>query len=63
MDTVTIPKKLGRGDDLVVVRRKDFEAFERWQNEIRGVLAKVKRGRREYRQGKTVSVSTPRAFR
>ncbi|HEY4475425.1 MAG TPA: hypothetical protein VJB92_01750 [Candidatus Paceibacterota bacterium] len=63
MDTITIPKKLIRGDDLVVVRRKDFEAFERWQNEIRDALAKVKRGKREYKQGKTVSVFSSRAFR
>ena len=63
MDTITIPKKLGRGGDLVVVRRKDFEAFKKWQNEIGDALVKVKRGRREYRQGKTVSVPSPRAFR
>jgi hypothetical protein len=63
MVTITIPKKLGRGDDLVVVRRKDFEAFKRWQNEIGDALAKVKRGRREYKQGKTVSVSSSRSLR
>jgi len=63
MDTITIPKKLGRGDDLVVVRRKDFEAFKRWQNEVRDALSKVERGRREYKQGKTTSVSSSRALR
>ena len=47
METITIPKKLSRGDDLVVVRRKVFEAFRKWQKEMDEVLAKVRRGRKE----------------
>lgn len=63
MDTITIPKKISRGDDLIVVRRKDFEAFKKWQEETRDAFAKVERGRKEYKQGKTVTASSPRAFR
>lgn len=63
MDTITIPKRLMKGDDLIVVRRKDFEAFQRWRDEIRDALAKVGRGRKEYEKGKTVTASSPREFR
>jgi len=63
METITIPKKLSRGDDLVVVRRKAFEAFRKWQKEMDEVLAKVRRGRKEYKTGKTIVASSPRSFR
>ena len=63
METITIPKKLSRGDDLVVVRRKVFEAFQKWQKEMDEVLAKVRRGRKEYKTGKTIVASSPRSFR
>ena len=63
MENVTIPKKLSGGNDLVVVRRKDFELFKKWQDETINALAKVRRGRKEHRQGKTVVVSSPRFFR
>ena len=61
--TTTIPKEVSGGEDLVVVRRRDFEAFQKWREEIRDALAKVNRGRKEYKKGKTVTVSSPRAFR
>lgn len=61
--TTTIPKKVSGGEDLVVVRRKDFEAFEKWRAEVRDALGKVARGRREYREGRTVTTASPRAFR
>ena len=59
----TIPKRVSRGEELVVVRRKDFDAFKRWQDEVQDALRKVKRGRTEYRRGKTAIVSSPRTFR
>lgn len=59
----TIPKKVRGGDDLVVIRRDDFKAFQKWKAEVDNALAKAERGRAEYRRGKAVRVSSPRKFR
>lgn len=50
----TIPKKVSGGEELVVVKRSDFEQFRKWQSEVRDALAKVKRGRAEYKHRKTL---------
>lgn len=49
----TIPKQLNGGGNLVAICKKDFEKFKKWQNEISDALVKVKRGRQEFRTGKT----------
>ena len=59
----TISKKVSGGDELVVVKRRDFTAFEKGQSEVASALAKVRRGRAEYRARKTIVASTPRKFR
>ncbi len=59
----TIPKKVSGGEELVVVRRSDFEAFQKWRMEISDALAKVRRGREEYKKKKTVVANSPRKFR
>lgn len=59
----TISKKVSGGEELVVVKRRDFDEFEKWQREVNDALAKVKRGRSEYRARKTVVASSPRRFR
>lgn len=60
MTTVTIPKRITKGEELVIVPSKDFEAFRRWQIEAKDALAKVARGRREYRQKKTIVATSPK---
>lgn len=35
MDTITIPKKMASRDDLVIIPRKEYEAFSRWKNSVR----------------------------
>ncbi|KKU52364.1 MAG: hypothetical protein A3H69_01940 [Candidatus Sungbacteria bacterium RIFCSPLOWO2_02_FULL_47_9] len=55
----TIPKKVSGGEELVVVKRSDFELFQKWQVEINDALAKVQRGREEYRKKKTIVASSP----
>ncbi|MBI2097063.1 MAG: hypothetical protein HYT40_02865 [Candidatus Sungbacteria bacterium] len=57
---VTIPKKVSGGEELVVVRKDDFEAFRNWRKEVENALAKVQRGRREYRLRKARVVASPR---
>ena len=59
----TIPKKVSGGEELIVVKKGDFELFQRWQEEVNGALAKVKRGREEYKKKKTIVVSSPSRFR
>ena len=59
----TIPKKISGGHDLVVVKRKDYQLFQKWQAEISDALAKVRRGHEEYRSKRTVVTSSPRKFR
>jgi hypothetical protein len=59
----TIPKKISGGEELVVVRRRDFEAFRKWREDVKNILSKVKRGREEYRRKKTVVASSPRQLR
>ncbi len=61
--TIKIPKQLSDGEDLIVVRRKDFEAFSRWQEEVADALAKVVRGRQEHRRGRAITASSSRALR
>ncbi len=56
----TIPKKVSGGEELVVVRKRDFDAFKKWQNETTDALSKVQRGRKEYRTGKTRILSSPK---
>lgn len=59
----TISKKVSGGEELVVVKRSDFELFRKWQEEVNDALAKVKRGREEYKKGKTVVAPSPSKFR
>lgn len=63
ISVITIPKRLSRGEELVVVRRSDLEDFEKWKREIATVLAKIRRGRKEYHDRKTIVALSSRAFR
>jgi len=63
MVTVTIPKKIQKGDQLVAIPKRDYEIFKRWQGEIANAVLKVERGRVEYRAGRTIMASSPRRFR
>lgn len=59
----TIPKKISGGEELVVVRKSDFTAYQEWQSEVHDALEKVRRGRDEYKRGKTALAHSPRKFR
>ncbi|KKW16908.1 MAG: hypothetical protein UY56_C0007G0009 [Parcubacteria group bacterium GW2011_GWA1_50_14] len=59
----TISKRVSGGEELIVVKRRDFEQFRKWQKEVQDILAKVKRGRAEYRNGKIIAASSPKRFR
>ena len=59
----TISKKVSGGEELVVVKRSDFEKLMRWHNEMSDALTKISRGRNEYKNKKTIVASSPRRFR
>jgi len=59
----TISKKVSGGEELVVVKRSDFELFRKWQGEAQDALVKVRRGRAEYKSKKTIVAASPKRFR
>ncbi|OGY99276.1 MAG: hypothetical protein A2945_04870 [Candidatus Liptonbacteria bacterium RIFCSPLOWO2_01_FULL_52_25] len=59
----TISKRVSGGEELVVVKRRDFEQFRKWQDGTHDALAKVRRGRAEYKNGKTIVASSSKRFR
>lgn len=64
METVTIPKKLVKKDDLVVVPRQEYEKLFRFWADAERITTKEKksivRGFREIKRGKFL---TPKQFR
>jgi len=60
MNIITIPKELIREKKLVLVPQKEYQAFLNWREETEDALAKISRGERELRSGKTRVVSSPR---
>ena len=56
--TFTIPKKMTNGEDLIVVRRKDYEQLLKNFIETKDALAKIRRGEKELVGRKTKIVSS-----
>ncbi len=61
MTTLTIPKQLTKGEELVVIPRREYEAFSEWRDAVRdfkkflptqALKRDLKRARSEYRRGK-----------
>ncbi len=50
---MTIPKQLTHGDELVILRRVEYERLQHQLAEVEDALAKIRRGEHEYRTGKT----------
>lgn len=57
---VNIPSGLTHGDDLVVIRRDDYEVLQRKISEFKDAIAKIKRGEMEFKNGKTKILSSQR---
>ena len=55
---VNIPRKLTHGDDLVVIRKADYEALYKQVEEYKEVIGKIKWGEKEFRNGKTRLVNS-----
>lgn len=50
---ITIPKRFTHGEELVVVRRIEYERLQHHLAEVEDALAKISRGEHEYRTGRT----------
>ena len=48
-----IPRRLTHGEELLVIRRRDYERLQQHVAEVEDALAKIRRGEREHRAGKT----------
>ena len=53
MTTLKISKKMTHGEELIIVSRREFEKLQQRLTEVRGALAKIRRGEKELRLGKT----------
>ena len=50
--TITIPKHFAHGDELIIIRRKEFEQMQKHLSEVRDALKKIRQGEKEYLEGK-----------
>ena len=50
---INIPKQLTHGEDLVVIRKSEYDALRRQFKELKDAIAKIKRGEKELKNGKT----------
>ena len=51
--TLTIPRRMTNGDELVVVRRGEYENLRKQFIELKDALAKIRKGEAELKNGKT----------
>jgi len=50
---ISIPKNWTHGEDLVVIRKSEFDALRRRFKELTDAINKIKRGEKELKNGKT----------
>ena len=48
-----IPKRLTHGEEIVILRREEYERIKKTLLETQDVLSKIARGEKELREGKT----------
>ena len=60
---ISIPKGLTHGEDLVVIRKSDYDDLQQRLNEFKDVFEKIKRGEAELKNGKTKIVNSLQTLR
>jgi hypothetical protein len=55
---LTIPKKMTKGEELIVLTRREYENSVCRSREILGVLKIIAEGEQAYREGNTISASS-----
>lgn len=61
--TITIPKYVTHGEELLVVRRVEYERLQKHLVEVQDALAKIRQGEKELRTGKTRLIKSLRELR
>ncbi len=52
-NTLTIPKRITQGEELVVIRRQEYKQLQKHLAELKDALAKILQGEKELKKGKT----------
>jgi len=55
---INIPHGLTHGDELVVIRKVDYDALNRKVEEFKDAIKKIQRGEKELKNGKTKIVNS-----
>ena len=55
---VNIPKHLTHGEDLIVIRKSEYEALRRRYKELADAVHKIKKGEQEFKTKKTKIVNS-----
>jgi len=50
---VTIPKRISDGEELIVIRRQEYEQMVKHLAEVKDALVKIKKGEKELRESRT----------
>ena len=50
---VTIPKRITDGEELIVIRRQEYEQMAKHLAEVKDALVKIRKGEKELREGRT----------
>lgn len=56
--SITIPKAVTQGAELVVLSRKEYERLQHHVSELEDALTKIRRGEKEYRSAKTRAIKS-----
>ena len=55
---ITIPKRITEGEELIVIRRQEYDQLVKRLAEVKDALAKIRKGEKELREGRTRVIKT-----
>ena len=53
-ETLTIPKRITHGEELVLLRKEEYERLVCYKEEIAHALKVIAEGEKSYKEGKTI---------
>lgn len=56
--TLTIPKRITHGEELVLLRKDEYERLIRYKEEIAHALRVIAEGEKAYRGGRTIKAAS-----
>ena len=60
---VIIPKNMTNGEDLIVVRKQEYEYLLKHLSEVQEAFIKISKGKQELKEGKTIVVKSLKELR